>query len=150
MTKEFSKCARTTTNHNKCKHLSFKSKHKTKEFKTRPQSMQKNNWCQIANLILTLNHSFDHNLSLNIQMKNVNPFSIFRFQDLLNGFLKTQFAHFVLFAFLFQKFKTLWNFRFPKVKVGRPFGGVGFHFFTLVKMCLSCITLSRPTTFLCF
>jgi hypothetical protein len=130
--------------------LKLKSKHKTEELKTRPQSMQKILGVKLAIWVWLLTTFFITIWVLNIQMKNVNPFSIFRLQYLLNGFKRTQFAHFLLFAFLSQKFKTLWNCRFPKVKVGRPFQVLGFTFPHLLKCVLNCITLSQPITFLCF
>jgi hypothetical protein len=132
-TKEFSKCTRITSNHNKCKHLSLSPNTKQKNSKQGHNPCKKN-WVSnyqfefwfLTTLLITI-------WALNIQMKNVNPFSIFRLQYLLNGFKRTQFSHFLLFAFLSQKNLTLWNFRFPKVKVGRLFEVLSFTFPLLWK-----------------
>jgi hypothetical protein len=53
--------------------LKLKSKHKTEELKTRPQSMQKKLGVKLPIWVLILNHSFDHNLSFEYSNEECEP-----------------------------------------------------------------------------
>jgi hypothetical protein len=90
-------------------------------------------------------------ISLNsqLQMNNANPLSIFKFQYLYNGILKTQIGPCLLLACLAQKFKTFVGLQFPDhlgmYIIWQCLRFIFLHFFTFVWICLTRKTISWPT-----
>jgi len=70
-------------------------------------------------------------------MENVSSFLITTFQELFNDLHKAQFGRQLLFALLFQRFKTSCDLQ------GISLGNVGIYYFTFVRLCLNPMTFSQ-------